>query len=189
MDPVMEAQILKRRFTVEEFHQMAEAGVFGEDDRLELVDGEVVQTTPIGSPHAACVKGLNRWLAQHLQERALVGIQDPIVLDDQTEMYPDVMVLEPRPDLYRHSHPRGGDVLLVIEVSDTTLDYDRRVKVPRYARAGVPEVWIVDLRGRGIDVYRKPAGERYAEERRVTPGESLAIPRASQHIAVEQILP
>jgi Uma2 family endonuclease len=185
----MEAQVLRRLFSVDEFHQMAEAGVFNEDDRLELLDGEIVQMTPIGSRHAACVKRLNEWLAPRVKERAIVSVQDPVVLSEGTEFYPDVALIERRPDFYSQSHPRPGDVLLVVEVAETTGDYDRRVKVPRYARAGVPEVWVVDLRARAVDVHREPAGDAYRDMRRAGSGESLAIPGVpDQPLAVDDVL-
>ena len=185
----MEAQVLKRLFSVDEFHQMAEAGVFGEDDRLELLDGEIVRMTPIGSRHAACVKRLNAWFAQRVRAGVIVGVQDPVVLSEGTEFYPDVALLQQRPDFYSQSHPRPSDVLLVVEVADTTGDYDRRVKVPRYARAGVPEVWVVDLRAHAIEVYRQPAGDAYRDVRRAGPGESLALPGVSdQRLAVDDVL-
>lgn len=185
----METPVLKRLFTVDEFHQMAEAGVFGEDDRLELLDGEIVQMTPIGSRHAACVMRLNAWFSQVGQSRALVSVQGPLVLAEGTELYPDIALLRPRADFYGQSHPRPSDVLLLVEVTDTTGDYDRRLKVPRYARAGIPEVWVVDLRARAIDVYDRPMAGEYRGQRQVGPGDSLAVPGVSDRLlAVADIL-
>jgi Uma2 family endonuclease len=184
----MEAPVLKRLFTVDEFHQMAEGGVFGEDDRLELLDGEIVQMTPIGTRHAGCVARLNDMLWARCHVVAIVNVQNPLVLSEGTEFYPDVALLRRRDDFYSTSHPRPSAVLLVVEVADTTANYDRRVKIPRYARAGVPEVWVVDLGARVIDVYAGPAGE-YRDQRRVGPGESLAIPGVpGQDLAVAEIL-
>lgn len=185
----METPALKRLFAVDEFHQMAEAGVFGEHDRLELLDGEIVQTTPIGSRHAACVMRLNEWLSQVVRSAALVSVQGPLVLDEGTELYPDIALLRRRPDFYSQSHPSPGDVLLVVEVADTTAEYDRRVKVPRYARVGIPEVWVVDLRARAIDVYDRPMAGEYRGQRQVGPGESFAVPGVSDRLlAVADIL-
>ena len=183
----MEAQVLRRVFSVDEFHRMAEAGVFAEDDRLELLDGEIVWMTPIGSRHAGCVARLNEWFGQRLHADAIVNVQNPLVLSGQTEFYPDIALLKRRPDFYSQSHPQPGDVLLVVEVAETTGDYDRRIKVPRYARAGIPEVWVVDLRNRAIDVYRDSLGDEYREQRRVGPGESLVIPGVpDRRIAVDE---
>jgi Uma2 family endonuclease len=185
----MEAQVLRRVFSVEEFHRMADAGVFAEDDRLELLEGEIVRMTPIGSRHAGCVDRLNEWFGQRLAGEAIVRVQNPVLLSQQTELYPDIALLKRRPDFYSQSHPQPGDVLLVVEVAETTGNYDRRIKVPRYARAGVPEVWVVDLRDRAIDVYRGVEGDEYREQRRVGPGESLVIPGVPERlIAVGDVL-
>jgi Uma2 family endonuclease len=185
----METQVLKRLFSVDEFHQMAEAGVFGEDDRLELLDGEIVQMTPIGSRHSGCVDRLNHLFWERCRASAIVHVQNPLVLSEGTEFYPDIALLQRRADFYSESHPRPGEVLLVVEVADTTGDYDRRIKVPRYAHAGVPEVWVVDLPARAIDVYRQAEGNRYLEQRRVERGEMLAIPGVGdRQIAVVDVL-
>ncbi len=185
----METPALKRLFTVHEFQQMAEAGVFAENDRLELLDGEIVQMTPIGSRQAACVMRLNAWCSELARSGALVSVQGPLVLDEGTELYPDIALLRRRADFYSNSHPRPSDVLLVVEVADTTGDYDRHVKIPRYARAGIPEVWVVDLRARAIDVYDRPMAGEYRGQRQVGPGESLAVPALpGQQLAVADIL-
>jgi Uma2 family endonuclease len=155
---------------------MAEAGVFREDDRLELLDGEVVQRTPIGKRHAGCVARLSHRLWERCGAGAIVNVQNPLVLSEGTEFYPDIALLRSRPDFFSQSLPRPADVLLVIEVADTTGDYDRGVKVPRYARAGIAEVWVVDLSTLVIDVYRQPSPDGYRDEQRVVPGDSLVIP-------------
>jgi Uma2 family endonuclease len=185
----MEARVLRRLFAVDEFHRMAEAGVFGDADRLELVDGEVVQMTPIGSRHAGCVMSLNDWFGQHVQARAIVSVQNPVVLSEQTEVYPDIALLKRRSDFYSHSLPRPADVLLIVEVADTTADYDRQVKLPRYARVGIPEVWVLDLPQGAIDVYRQPAGAAYTEHQRLGPGASVPIPGPSDdRLSVKEAL-
>ncbi len=135
----MEAQVLKRLFNVEEFHQMARAGVLREDDRVELLEGEIVRMTPIGSRHAACVARLSEMFWSRCPATAIVNVQNPLVLGPGTELYPDIALLERRSDFYRDSLPSPRDVLLVVEVADTTGDYDRGIKIPLYARAGVPE--------------------------------------------------
>jgi Uma2 family endonuclease len=186
---VMKPQVVRRLFTVEEFHQIAEGGIFREDDRLELVDGEIVEMTPVGRQHAACVKRVNEWCVTRVQASAIVSVQDPIVLNDRTELYPDLALLARRDDFYSDSHPGPADVLLVIEVADTTGRYDRGV-VPRYARAGIAEVWVVDLPARAIDVYRQPSGDAYRDTIRAVPGDVLEIPCTPGHrIGVDEILP
>lgn len=185
----MEAQILKRRFTVEEFHQIAEGGVFREDDRLELVDGKIVEMTPIGSPHAGCVMRLSDLLWKHCHETAIVNVQNALVLDDRTELYPDITLLDRRSDFYSQSHPRPAEARLVVEVADTTGRHDRGVKVPRYARAGIDEVWVVDLPARRIDVYRHPSGDAYRDVIPAVTGDFMDIPPAvGRRIGVDEIL-
>jgi len=185
----MAVELAKRLFTVDEYYQMAEAGIFSEDDRVELIEGEVVEMTPIGSRHAACVKRLNRLLSQGVGAEALIGVQDPIRLSPYSEPQPDLTLLRPRPDFYAQAHPRPEDVLLVVEVAETSADSDRNVKVPLYARAGVPEVWLVDLSEECIETYRQPSPEGYQEVRRLRYGEQLS-PQAFPEVelAVDDIL-
>ena len=140
---------------------MGEVGIFSEDDRVELVCGEVIETSPIGKRHAACVARLTQVLTLLLHRTALVWPRSPIRLDDYSEPQPDIAVLKPRADFYERALPTPEDVLLVIEVSDTTLDYDRRVKVPLYARAGVPEVWVVNLSDEQVEAHAAPSGGNY----------------------------
>ncbi len=185
----MDAQVLKRRFSVGEFHQMAEAGILGEGDRVELLAGEVVEMTPIGSRHAACVRRLIARLSAAVGQRAIVDVQNPLWLDEHSEPQPDLTLLQPRPDYYQGSHPGPGDVLLVIEVADTSGEYDRGVKVPLYARAGIPEVWVVDLGSGVVDVYRQPAVEGYQEHRRLAPADHLTASRVpALDVAVAALL-
>ncbi len=173
----MEVQVLRKRFTIEDYHRMGQAGILSEDDRVELIDGEIVVMTPIGSPHAGKVNRLNRIFGARLGDRAVVTVQNPVVLPPDSEPQPDLVILRPREDFYERSHPRPEDVLLLIEVSDTSLEYDRTVKLPLYARAGIPEVWIVDLSGACVEMYRDPGAESYRRVQRFTRGQSLA-PRA-----------
>lgn len=162
------------RFTVDEYYRMGRGGVFGEDDRVELVDGQVVEMTPIGPGHAGCVTALAGLLARVVGDRAVVSVQNPLRLGECSEPQPDVAVLRPRADAYRTAHPGPGDTLLVIEVADTSLEYDRDIKLPLYAAAGVLEVWLVNLPADRIEVYRNPAGGRYADVATLSRGASLA---------------
>ena len=159
----MAVQLLRRRFTVDEYDRMTQAGILGEDDRVELLEGEIVEMAPIGSRHAACVKRLNQLMSQRVAGRAIVAVQDPIKLSDFSEPQPDLALLRPRPDFYSESHPGPDDVLLVVEVSDTSADYDRAVKVPLYAAAAIPEVWLVDLAAGTIEVHRGPSSGGYGD--------------------------
>jgi Uma2 family endonuclease len=179
----MAVQLARRLFTVEEFHRMGKAGVFSEDDRVELLDREIVQMTPIGSRHAACVDRLNRLLSQRVGERAIVRVQNPIRLSEQSELQPDVSLLRSRADFYAHAHPGPADVLLLIEVAETSADTDREAKLPLYARSGVVELWLVDLSTERVEVYRKPAPHGYQESRTVGRGQHLA-PQALPDLAL-----
>jgi len=149
---------------------MATGGVFGEDDRVELIDGEVLEMTPIGAPHAGCVNRLNRMLVGAVGERAVVSVQNPVQVGDWSEPQPDLAVLRPRPDFYAEGHAHPADVLLLIEVADTSGPYDRGVKVPLYLAGGIPEVWVVDLPGDAVEVFRQTGWVRLGR------GDTVAVP-------------
>ena len=185
----VEVEVARRRFTVEEYHQMGEAGILGEDDRVELIEGEIVQMTAIGRRHAACVAELTRLLVPAVGDRALLWPQNPVRLSRDTEPQPDIVLLRPRADRYVDSEAGPEDVLLLIEVADTSQRYDRMVKLRLYARAGIREYWIVDLQGEAIEVYRQPEETRYADARRVG-REGTVSPTAFPEItlAIEPIL-
>ena len=155
----MSVQLAK--FTVGQYHLMIEAGVFPPEYRAELIEGEIIEMSPIGPRHASCVGRLTQMLALLLQRQAIVWVQNPLQLDDLSEPEPDICVLRPRADFYAESLPTPADALLVIEVSEATLDYDRTKKLPLYARAGVPEVWIVNLTDGRIETHAEPAGGAY----------------------------
>jgi len=162
----IQVEVKRRRFTIEEYHRMAEAGILHEDDRVELIEGEIVHMTPIGRHHAACVAELNRLLLSAVGPRAVLWPQNPMTLPDETEPQPDIVLLRPRADRYLEDDARPRDVLLLVEVADTSQRYDRNVKLPLYARSGVPEVWIVDLPGETIEVYRRPTAGGYEQVER-----------------------
>jgi Uma2 family endonuclease len=170
----------RRLFTVDQFHQMGAAGIFSEDDRVELLAGEIVDLTPIESRHAACVSRLTHVFAPHAGEAFLLRIHDPLQLDDYSEPQPDVAVVKARPNFYRDAHPRPADVLLLIEVADTSVEIDRAEKIPLYAASGVPEVWIVDLNAGHVDVYRDPTRNGYLKHETVVRGGSLRPAALSQ---------
>ncbi|HUR24345.1 MAG TPA: Uma2 family endonuclease [Acidimicrobiales bacterium] len=163
----------RHRFTVEEYHRMGDTGLFGQDDRVELVEGEIIDMTPVGSRHAACVDRLTRLLVVRIGERAIVRVQNPVQMGDLSEPQPDIAVLAPRTDFYAGAHPGPADVLLVVEVADTSIGWDRGVKVPMYGRAGVAEAWVVDVNAEAVDVWTQPGPDGYAETRRVARGGDL----------------
>ena len=165
-------KVTRRRFTVHEYHRMAEAGILHEDDRVELIEGELVEMAAIGSRHFTCVNTLNHLLVRKIEDAAIVSVQNPVRLDEDNEPEPDLAVLRIRD--YRDSLPGPEDVLLMIEVSGTTLSYDRNVKLPPYARSGIPEVWIVDFTDEIVERHTGPSGEIYRHLERVRRGETLA---------------
>ena len=162
---------------------MAEAGILHEDDRVELIAGKIIQMAAIGSRHAACVKRLIKLLVREVGDSGVVGAQDPIILPDSSEPEPDVTVLRPRDDFYAAGHPVPEDVLLLIEVSDTSLEYDREVKLPLYASAGILEVWIVDLVNQNVYAYSRSIAGSYGNTHSVGCGDSIA-PRTLPDLVV-----
>ena len=149
----MESWPQRHRITVHDYHRLAEIGVLAPDARVELIEGEIIDMAPIGNDHQSVVDQLNRALVMAVGDNAIVRTQGSIRLSQWSEPEPDVVLLKPRPDFYRSEFALGTDTLLVIEVSDTTLRYDRDIKVPLYARHGVPEVWVVDVNGNALLVY------------------------------------
>ncbi len=169
--------VKKHRFTVEEFHKMGEAGIFGEDDRVELIDGEVMEMSPPGWRHAWCVRQLNRMLARFAEDRRSqrgdlyeVSVQDPLVTGEHGQPQPDLaLIKEPPPGRL----PNAGDVLIVVEVSDSSLSYDKNTKLPRYAAAHVPEAWILDLQTNAIEIHSDPSPDGYRQTIRRKCGEKI----------------
>jgi Uma2 family endonuclease len=185
----MRVDLPKRAFTVDEYYRMAEAGIF-ERERVELVNGEVVAMAPLGSRHAACVTRLQVLLMKLVGEDALVRIQNPLPLDSRTELESDLAVARFRADYYASAHPTPRDTLLLIEVAESSLQYDRDVKMPLYARAGVPEAWLVDLEAQQVVMYGKPSDQGYG--RVATAGrdellKSLVLPQIE--LSVQELLP
>jgi Uma2 family endonuclease len=170
----MSVEARKRLFTVDEFHRMGEAGILDDDARLELWAGEIYEMPPVGPAHHGDVTVLTTMLIRALGDRAVVSTQGPVVLDDYTEPLPDIAVLRPRDDFYRTAHPRPFDILLLVEVADTSLDRDRHLKLPRYASAGIPETWILDIGGRQLEVHRDPSPEGYRSTTVLAPGGRVA---------------
>ena len=165
--------------SAQEYLRMGESGVFAPDARLELIEGEIVEMAPIGSRHAATVNVLNRLLGTLAGNQAIVSVQNPLVLGDRSVPQPDLALLKPRADSYSGAHPTAADVLLVVEVADTTLTFDMGTKVPLYARSGIPEAWVVDLQERALRVFREPSASGYRTGFTVSGAEkvtALALP-------------
>ncbi len=172
----MTVQIARRLFNTSEYARMRQSGILQEDDRVELFDGEVRAMTPIGPLHAAIVKRLNILLTRRLAMSAIVSVQDPIQLNDHSESQPDIAILRARADYYATQHPGALDVYIVIEVADTSTDYDRDEKLPRYAEAGIAEAWLVDIDGQIIEQYTLPRHGHYLNLRRLEYGDEISSP-------------
>lgn len=153
--------IARRKFDVDEYYRMAEAGILGPGDRVELIEGEIVEMVPIGSEHSGAVNRLTSVLGRIAGTSFTLAVQNPLRLDRKNEPIPDVSLLRPRADYYSRHHPAAADVLVLIEVCGTSLEMDRKTKLPLYAKHRVPEVWLVDVRGKKVEVYRDPSDEGF----------------------------
>lgn len=169
----MSAQLEKRYFSVDEYYRMAEAGVLKPDDRVELIEGEIIKMSPIGSPHAACVSRLNRLMHNQSRLQFTVSVQNPVRLSNFSEPVPDLVLLRFREDCYAITHPTPADVLLIIEVSDSTVLTDREIKLPLYARAGIRECWLVNLPGRVVEVHSQPVAGAFSALTEYRSGETV----------------
>lgn len=182
--------MIHHRFSVDRYEEMVRLGVLTENDRVELIRGEILEKMTIGPEHSACVKRLNRLLNTLFGSRVCLGVQDPIRLFD-SEPEPDVSVARLSPDDYASGHPTAADLLLIIEVADSTLDFDRSQKLPIYAEAGIPEYWIVNLIDRQIEIYRGPQVDGEFSSQYIASSndevELLAFP--GMRLAVNDILP
>jgi Uma2 family endonuclease len=176
--------VRQRPLTVNEYHAMGEAGILQGDDRTELIDGRIITMPAIGWPHARCVTALTNLLAG--RGPFDVSVQNPLQLTNHTEPLPDLVLL--RPDRDELGPYLARDALLVIEVSDTSLDYDRNVKRPRYAQSGVPELWIVNIAARQIETFREPGDDTYKERVLFVEGDRIEIPGGG-YILVDQVMP
>lgn len=172
----MSVQYQKHYFNVDEYYRMAEVGLLSEDDRVELIEGEIIEMSPIGSTHGGTVKRSSTFLNRTLGDIAIISVQDPIRLNDFSEPQPDLALLKPRKDFYSKAHPMAEDVLVVIEVADTSLAYDRNVKLPLYARAGIPESWLIVLAKEVIEIHSQPKNGKYQKLQRLKRGKTLVSP-------------
>ncbi len=170
----MELALKKYHLTVDDFNYMAENGRFSPTDRLELIEGEIYEMSPIGRLHARCVKFLSAILNKLLSDKAIIGVQDPIILDDLTEPQPDISILRFQADFYKQSHPKPANILLIIEVADSTVEYDRTIKFPKYATAGIPEAWLINLEAERIEVHSNPKANTYGMVKIYQRGEEVS---------------
>ncbi|MCY4508670.1 MAG: Uma2 family endonuclease [Acidobacteria bacterium] len=188
-DPGAAVAIPRHRFSVDDFARLGEAGIFTEDDRVELIDGEIRDMTPIGQPHAWIVNRLTWRLVMRLAGRAWVSVQNPVRLDRHTEPLPDLVVARGGEDDYADRHLEADDILLVVEVADSSLRYDRIEKMPRYAAAGIPEAWLVDVAGGAVTVSTGPGPDGYADRRVFRRGEGIVSTAvAGLQVTVDEIV-
>lgn len=183
------AQPRKFPITVEVYHFMAERGAFAPDERVELLDGEIREMSPIGSLHARCVNLLTEFLNRVFAGRYIVSSQNPIVLDDLSEPQPDIALLRRREDFYKSALPSANEVALVIEVADSSVAFDRYRKFPNYASAGIPEAWLIDLESELVEVHFQPKEDTYGMVKIYRRGEDAAsetMPELS--IGVDELL-
>ena len=188
-DVIAKVGFSRRRFTVDEYYRLGEVGILTESDRVELIDGDIVQMSPIGSHHSQCVAALNERLVPAVVGRALLRPQLPLRISNNTEPEPAIILVRPGSHYWKQ-HPRPEDVLLLIEVAETSYAYDHDVNLPLYARENVPEVWIVDLPRGAVEAYREPGANGYRSARRLERGATLtpaAFPDAV--ITIDEILP
>jgi Uma2 family endonuclease len=182
-------KVRRHPFSVDDYHAMVQAGVLNEDERVELIEGEIVEMSPIGKLHASCVNRLNALFTSRIKQQAIVSVQNPVQTTSFSEPQPDVALLQYRPDFYAARHPRPRDILLVIEVADSTIDYDREVKMPLYARARIPQAVLVNLSLDVVEVYSKPVRGSYTQVQTLKRGRSLKIHKLPKvKLTVDEIL-
>ncbi|MDX2248039.1 MAG: Uma2 family endonuclease [Bacteroidia bacterium] len=180
--------LTRYRLSTSDYHRMIEAGILTERDRVELIDGEIIQMSPKGSKHAACVSKITEWLLPLVAGEAQMRTQDPIRIPDLSEPEPDLVLVKNREDFYATAHPAPADIFLVVEVADSSLAYDREIKGPLYAKAGIPAYWIIDLQGQQIEVFAEPSDSTYSRHHLARPGEQIMIPPLNLKTRVEDWL-
>lgn len=170
------AKINYKKLSVGQYHQMIESGILSERDQVELIKGAIIEMSPVGRRHAACVDRLTELFILSLASKAIVRTQNPIQLSDESEPQPDLAILKRRDDFYSSGHPKPKDISLLVEVSDTTIEFDREVKIPLYAQEGIPEVWLVDLNAQVVEVFQQPTSTGYQRTQLFGCGQTVTLP-------------
>ena len=184
----MGVKLEKRLLTVAEYHRMAEVGILDPDDRVELIKGEIIKMSPLNSPHTSHVKRINALMFRLFGDRVTISVQDPITIEDHSEPEPDIALLTFSEDYYAERHPRPEEVILLIEVADSTVAKDQHVKLPLYAEAGIKEYWIVNLVNQQLEVYRHPEGSTYLSQATYTARDQGTLESLGVSIQVDAIL-
>jgi len=169
----------KRLINIDEYYRMAEVGILTETDNVELINGEIIYLSPIESKHAAMVNRLNKLLNKYLSEEAIISIQNPVKIDDLNVPEPDIALLKYAEGYYANKHPEPQEIYLVIEVSDTTVTYDKEIKLPIYASAGIPEFWLINIEKNEIEVHRMPGADLYKTISILRKGDLIYLPNSS----------
>jgi len=175
IDHQQAAQLSRRRFTVAEYHQMVEAEILTEDDRVELINGEIITMSPIGLRHMACVNRLTMLFTSLFADQAITSVQNPLPVDHFSEPEPDVVLLKYADHFYEEQKPNADDVLLVVEVADSSLTFDRDTKLALYAQAGFPEAWLVNLKDNCLEAYRQAADGIYKQRQIYQQNDSISF--------------
>lgn len=185
----MDSTIAVHRFSVQEYHRMAESGVLQPDERVELLEGQIIQMAAKGTAHSAAVSRIEKLLRNRLGDRGLLRFQDPVRLNDYSEPEPDVAVVHPDPSYYEDHHPTPEEVFWLIEVSDSTLKFDCEVKAPAYSRSGIQEYWVLDVNDRKLHVYRLPSATGYQSETILSEALTIApVAFSDCTIAIQEML-
>lgn len=180
----MTTTIEYRQFTIADVDQMVASGILAEDEHVELIEGQLIKMSPPGILHAACVDRLNKLFSRQVADDIIISVQNPLTINEILQPEPDVMLLAPRADFYTKARPTAPDVLLLVEVSDSSLAYDQEIKLPLYARAGVREVWLVNLSEQSIDCYSHPTAQGYRLCERFFAGDTIQ-PDVMPHVTVD----
>jgi len=184
----MSVALEKRLITVEEYHLMAQAGILKRSDRVELINGEIINMSPIGSIHAAVVNKISNFLKMLLMDQTIVSVQSPITLPPDNEPEPDICLLRPKEDYYSEALPTGIDIYVVIEVAGSTVAYDQEIKSPIYAKAGIPEYWLVDVNAMTIEVKSNPDNGIYKQTRIYEKSDKLVLKGFGKEVPIEKLL-
>jgi Uma2 family endonuclease len=184
----MSAPLPRHKLNLEDYHRMIEAGIFTPNQRIELLEGKLFDMAPIGPAHSGTTNYLTRLFFQAVGDKAIVSVQNPVMLGDNSEPQPDLMILRSREDFYRSSHPVAEEVLLLVEIADTSASSDRSYKIPLYARHGIPEVWLLDVKRQQLEIHTQPEQGQYRQVHLAQTDEAIRLSQLPEiEINVRQI--
>ena len=183
----MSLVVAEKLYTIDDYHKMIKVGIIQSNDRVELINGKILKMSPVSSNHGGHVKCINKFLNKIL-ENVIIGVQDPIIVNNYSQPEPDITILKPRKDFYTISHPKPDDVLLLIEVSLSTLDFDKTTKLQLYASAGIQEYWIININEATVEIYRNPSGKKYKSNEIAEDEDEITIIALNQKIKASDLL-